>query len=286
MELESLSVSSEIEGIEFVEYATRCPQEFGAALLAMGFRPVARHRSREVLLYRQGDVNVIVNADAGALDGESQKCGSAVLLKALAIRVPDAGLAYRHALECGGEAVASRAGPMELNIPGIHGPGGAVLFLLDRRADVSFYEVDFLPLPGAHFNVPALAGLHFFGVVQYLPSGDTARWRTFYEKVLGFAPLPEDVRFGVLPRGMVMKSACARFFLQFIEPPAAAEDAHWQEGFNRVALGVPDVAHAVAELEARGIHFVDASLLGNPELGALTRTLVGGTQFELVHHAE
>jgi len=123
-------------------------------------------------------------------------------------------------------------------------------------------------------------------VVQYLPSGDTARWRTFYEKVLGFAPLPEDVRFGVLPRGMVMKSACARFFLQFIEPPAAAEDAHWQEGFNRVALGVPDVAHAVAELEARGIHFVDASLLGNPELGALTRTLVGGTQFELVHHAE
>lgn len=285
MGFEALGGEPEIEGIEFVEYATSRPKEFGSALLAMGFQPVAKHRSRDVLLYRQGDVNVIVNADERALEGEAD-AETEVVLKALAIRVPDAGVAYRHALACGAQPVSSQAGPMELNIPGVHGPGGAVLFLLDRRAGVSFYEVDFLPLPEARFDVPALAGLHFFGIVQYILAGDTARWCNFYERVLGFTPLPEGMRFGVLPRGTIMRSACGCFFLQFIEPPAGAEDAHWQEGFNRIGLGVPNVEKAVAELESRGIHFVDASLLGNRELGALTRTLVGGTQFELVHHAQ
>ncbi|MBT9498275.1 MULTISPECIES: VOC family protein [Zoogloea] len=284
MEFENVTGEPEIEGIEFVEYATARPKEFGVALQAMGFRPVARHRSRDVLLYRQGDVNVIVNADPKAVASEDLEAGSEVMLKALAIRVPDAGVAYTRALACGGQPVPSRAGPMELTIPGIQGPGGAVLFLLDRRAGVSFYEVDFLPLADAQFDVPALSGLHFFGIVQYILAGETDHWCNFYERVLGFAPLPEGVRFGVLPRGAIIRSACGRFFLQFIEPPAGAEDAHWREGFNRVGLGVPDVEKTVAELESRGIHFVDSSLLGNRELGALTRTLVGGTQFELVHH--
>jgi 4-hydroxyphenylpyruvate dioxygenase len=284
MEFEKLGSEPEIEGIEFVEYATARPKEFGEALKAMGFRPVARHRSRDVLLYRQGDVNVIVNADPKAVASEDLEAGSEVMLKALAIRVPDAGVAYKRALACGGQPVPTRSGPMELNIPGIQGPGGAVLFLLDRRAGVSFYEVDFLPLADAQFDVRALAGLHFFGIVQYILTGETDHWRSFYQRVLGFVPLPDGVRFGVLPRGAIIRSACGRFFLQFIEPPAGAEDAHWREGFNRVGLGVPDVAQAMAELESRGIHFVDSSLLGNRDLGALTRTLVGGTQFELVHH--
>ena len=51
-----------LDGIEFVEYATAEPLAFGALLERVGFAPVARHRSREVLLYRQGDMNVIVNA--------------------------------------------------------------------------------------------------------------------------------------------------------------------------------------------------------------------------------
>lgn len=126
MEFENVTGEPEIEGIEFVEYATARPKEFGVALQAMGFRPVARHRSRDVLLYRQGDVNVIVNADPKAVASEDLEAGSEVMLKALAIRVPDAGVAYTRALACGGQPVPSRAGPMELTIPGIQGRGGAV----------------------------------------------------------------------------------------------------------------------------------------------------------------
>ena len=51
-----------MDGIEFIEYATSKPQALGQVLEMMGFRPIARHRSREVMLYRQGEVNIIVNA--------------------------------------------------------------------------------------------------------------------------------------------------------------------------------------------------------------------------------
>ncbi len=55
-----------LDGIEFVEYATSRPQALGQVLEMMGFRPVARHRSREVLLYRQGGMNVVINAHVSA----------------------------------------------------------------------------------------------------------------------------------------------------------------------------------------------------------------------------
>ncbi len=270
-----------IEGIEFVEYATRQVDTFGALLQAMGFVPVARHRSRQVLLYRQGNMNVILNAHPKA---QHVPEGDGIELRALGLRVPDAEQAYAHALACEARPVATRPGPMELNIPGIQGPGGTAVFLLDRRAGVAFYQVDFLPLPGVSFEVPALAGLHLFGVVQYIQRGETARWCDFFHQTLGFEPLPDDVRFGVMPRGALMRSSDESFFLQFVEAPEGAEDAHWQEGFTRIGLGAPDVAAAVAVLEARGIQFVDASLLGGRDRGALTRSLEGGIQFELVHH--
>ena len=55
-----------LDGIEFIEYATSRPQAVGQALESMGFRPVARHRSREVLLYRQGAMNVVINAHSSS----------------------------------------------------------------------------------------------------------------------------------------------------------------------------------------------------------------------------
>ncbi|MCC2635677.1 MAG: hpd1, partial [Ramlibacter sp.] len=105
-----------LDGVEFIEYATTRPQALGQVLEMMGFRPVARHRSREVTLYRQGDMNVVVNAhprDAeGATHGEE-----APAISAVALRVRDARAAYRYALERGAWEVPTHPEAMELNIP-------------------------------------------------------------------------------------------------------------------------------------------------------------------------
>ena len=165
-----------LDGIEFIEYATSQPQAFGALLQQMGFAAVARHRSREVLLYRQGEMNVIVNAH--------EATSASPVLGAMALRVRDAGYAYRHSVELGAWEIEPHAAAMELNIPGIHGVGDSVVYFVDRYRDFSVYDVDFVPFAATQPRPPALAALHWFGVVQAILGERTRDWVDFYETPL------------------------------------------------------------------------------------------------------
>ena len=128
-----------LEGLEFVEYETAKPQALGQVLETMGFRPVARHRSREVLLYRQGDMNIVVNAHHAS--------GETPVLSAFALRVRDAGAAYQRAIDRGAWPVPVNVKPMELHIPAIHGVGASRIYFVDRWREFSIYDVDFVPIP-------------------------------------------------------------------------------------------------------------------------------------------
>jgi len=270
-----------MDGIEFIEYATSQPQAFGALLQKMGFSAVARHRSREVMLYRQGAMNVIVNSHPDALPGLAAPVETP-MLAAMAFRVRDASQAYRHSLDCGAWEMPTRASAMELNIPGIHGVGDSLIYFVDRYRDFSIYDVDFVPLPGAAPRPPALAGLHWFGVVQAILNDRTNDWVDFYRTLFGFTILPEGKYFGVLPKGTLLESPCHTFYLQLIEPPPGAEDIHWDEGLVRVGLGAPDVRAAVRALKERGIVFIDHGAVQPTEKGALTQVYQGAVTFELV----
>lgn len=268
-----------LDGIEFVEYATREPLKFGAVLEMLGFVQVARHRSREVLLYRQGGMNVIVNAEAnvaGATAGPPT-------LTALALRVRDATYAYRHTVDLGAWPIPTRAGAMELNIPGIHAVGESIIYFVDRYQDFSIYDVDFKFMAGVDHHPPALAGMHFFGVVQAIGADRTAEWLEFYGHLLGFTTLPQGEFFGILPKGTLLESPCRKFYLQLIEPPSGAEDIVWDEEWLRLGLGAPDVLAATAKLRERGVVFVDREALHTSEKGALTQFYLDGVAFEFVH---
>jgi len=266
-----------MDGIEFVEYTTREPLKFGAVLEMLGFALVARHRSREVLLYRQGPMNVIVNADPAVAEAGPPA------LNALALRVRDASYAYRHTVELGAWPIPTRAGAMELNIPGIHAVGETIIHFVDRYQDFSIYDVDFKFLPGADHNPPAVAGLHFFGVVQAIGAGRSADWLDFYAHLLGFRVLPQGQYFGILPKGTLLESPCRKFYLQLIEPPSGSEDIVWDEEWLRLGLGAPDVLAATRALRERGVVFVDRDQLHTSEKGALTQFYLDGVAFEFVH---
>lgn len=274
-----------LDGIEFIEYRTSRPQALGQVLEMMGFRPVARHRSREVLLYRQGALNIIVNTHAQALsgDGGSDK----PVIAALALRVRDAAAAYRRALERGAWAVPSRVEVMELNIPAIHGVGSSRIYFVDRYDKFSIYDVDFVPIPGVDTKPPAVAGLHFFGVVQYIGNERTEDWTEFYRELFGFTELPAEQHFGVLPKGRILRSPCpaaSQFHIQLIEPEAGLLDVDDDEGLQRIGLGTADVLTTVAELSKRGMEFIESRGVQIEERGALTRSWLGGVSFELVHN--
>jgi 4-hydroxyphenylpyruvate dioxygenase len=264
-----------LDGIEFIEYATSQPRAFGALLQKMGFAAVARHRSREVMLYRQGTMNLIVNAHPDALPGMSAPDG-APAIAAIALRVRDAAHAHRHALDLGAWEMPTRAAAMELNIPGIHGVGDSLIYFVDRHREFSIYDVDFVPRPAA------LAGLHYFGIVQSVLDDRTADWVDFYRTLFGFSPLPSGKFFGVLPKGTLLESPCRKFYLQLIEPPPGAEDIRWEEGLVRVGFGASDAPAATRALRERGIVFIDRGQVQPSEKGALTQVYFGSVTFELV----
>ena len=263
-----------VDGIEFVEYATPRPQEFGALLQKLGFQAVARHRSREVVLYRQGGMNLIVNAHLPKRPTPA--------LSAVALRVRDAAAAHQRSLDLGAWDQPTRAAAMELNIPGIHGAGDSLIYFVDRYQDFSIYDVDFVPLPGVDPRPRALAGLHWFGIVQSILAERTGDWLDFYQTLFGFAALPQGRHFGVLPGGTLLESPCHKFYLQLVEPPSASKDAPGEEGLTRVGLGAPDVPLATRTLKERGIVFVERGAIQPSEKGALTQVYLGGVTFELV----
>lgn len=271
-----------LNGIEFIEYATTRPQALGHVLETMGFKPIARHRSREVMLYRQGGMNLIVNAHR-----EDARVSALVdekpVISAVAFRVKDALRAHTRCVELGAWPVPSHAQAMELHIPAIHGPGGSRIYLVDRWTEFSIYDIDFKPIPGVDQQPPALAGLDYFGLVQYVDPGRSEDWIRYYETMFDFSTVPEDQRYGILPKGKVLKSPCGQFMWQLIEPDPWMESDRAPENLERIGLGTPDVGQAVALLKGRGVEFIETSSLHPEDRGALTRRELGSVAFELVH---
>jgi 4-hydroxyphenylpyruvate dioxygenase len=243
---------------------------------------VARHRSREVLLYRQGGMNVVINAHVSHHPRALQPTERPAIT-AIALRVRDAAAAYRHALERGAWAVPTHVAVMELNIPAIHGVGASRIYFVDRHREFSIYDVDFTRIPTVDPNPPAIAGLRWFGVVQYIGNDRLEDWTEFYAELFGFAALPDEQRFGILHKGRVLRSPCGTFFLQLIEPEPGIIDVEGEESLQRVGLGTPDVPAAVAALRARGMSFVESAGMDTSDLGALMQTQLGSVVFELVH---
>jgi 4-hydroxyphenylpyruvate dioxygenase len=270
-----------IDGIEFVEFSTSQPQAFGNVLQMMGFSPSGRHRSREVVRYTQGDMNIIVNATVEVANAASGGIATAPKLAAVAFRVRDAAVAHKQSVDLGAWDMPTRAAAMELNIPGIHGPGNSLIYFVDRFKEFSIYDVDFIPLPTR--DVTPVSDLHFFGVVQSVLSDRTAPWKDFYRYLFGFVDLPSHTSFGILPKGALLESPCKSFFWQLIEPPSGSEDFAWTEDLLRIGIGTHDVELSTERLRARGIDFVQLDPIRPSEKGALTKLYLGGVSFELVH---
>src|ERR1700730_10394259 len=136
------------DGFEFVEYTGPDPRALAALFGRMGFVASARHRSKNVTLYKQGDVNFILNAEPESFAHAFARLhGPSVC--AIAFRVADAAKAYERAIGLGAKPVHGKVGPMELNIPAIEGIGGSLIYLVDRYGEQSIYDVDFRPTAAA-----------------------------------------------------------------------------------------------------------------------------------------
>ncbi|WP_332682040.1 4-hydroxyphenylpyruvate dioxygenase [Bosea sp. (in: a-proteobacteria)] len=254
------------DGFEFVEYAHPEPEKLGALFETMGFTKVAKHRSKAVTLYRQGDVNFVVNAEPDSFaQGFAAAHGPCAC--AMAFRVVDARHAFERAVSLGAEPYESRVGPGELAIPAVKGIGGSLLYFVERYGEKgSIWDVDFewLGEPDPH---PEQAGMYYLDHLTHnVMRGRMDHWADWYGKLFNF----REIRFfniegkltGLISRALT--SPCGKIRIpinESLDDKSQIEEYLRQykgEGIQHVALGARDIYASVEKLRANGLPFMPA----------------------------
>jgi len=256
-----------LDGFEFVEFAAPDPAVLEAAFTLLGFTEIAKHRSKEVTLWRQGGINFIINNEIGskayyfAREHGPCACG-------MAFRVKDAHKAYERALEQGAEPVEILTGPMELRLPAIKGIGGATVYLIDRYEEgTSIYDIDFHYFDGVDRN-PAGCG---FDVIDHLTHnvyrGRMQYWADYYEKLFNF----REIRYfdikgeytGLLSKAMTAPDGKIRIPLNEEASKGTGQIEEYLmdfngEGIQHIAFSCDNLIECWDRLQKQGIEFMTA----------------------------
>lgn len=254
-------------GFEFVEFASPTPNVLEPIFENMGFTKVARHRSKNVVLYRQGDINFIINNEPKSIaayfvaEHGPSACG-------MAFRVKDAHKAYARALELGAQPVDIPTGPMELRLPAIKGIGGAPLYLIDRFEEgKSIYDIDFEFLPGVD-RKPVGAGLKIIDHLTHnVYRGRMGYWAGFYEKLFNF----REIRYfdiageytGLTSKAMTAPDGKIRIPLNEESKKGGGQIEEFLmqfngEGIQHIALLTDDLMSTLDTLKMAGVPFTPA----------------------------
>lgn len=263
-------------GFEFIEYAAPDPVAMGKLFENMGFTAIAKHRHKNVTLYRQGEINFIINAEPDSFAQRFARLHGPSIC-AIAFRVRDAAFAYKRALELGAWGFDTHSGPMELNIPAIKGIGDSLIYLVDRWTgkndakagdigNISIYDVDFVPITGANPN-PTGHGLTYIDHLTHnVYRGRMKEWAEFYERFFNF----REVRYfdiegqvtGV--KSKAMTSPCGNIRIPINEEGTEKAgqiqeylDMYHGEGIQHIALGSTNLFNTVDALRSNGIKLLD-----------------------------
>ena len=264
------------DGFEFIEYAAPDPAAMAGVFERMGFAAIARHRHKNVTLFRQGEINFILNAEPDSFAQRFARMhGPSVC--AIAFRVQDAARAYARAAGLGAWGFANQAGPGELNIPAIKGVGDSLIYFVDRWrgkngaaegeiGNIGFYDVDFEPLPGASLQHEGKGLLYIDHLTHNVHRGRMKEWAEFYERLFNFREIRyfdiEGQVTGVKSRALT--SPCGKIRIPINEegnekPGQITEylDTYHGEGIQHIAMGARDLYTTVDALRAGGVKLLD-----------------------------
>jgi 4-hydroxyphenylpyruvate dioxygenase len=251
------------DGFEFVEYTAPDPHLLRTLFEKLGFPVTARHRSKNVTLHKQGDINFIINAEPDSFGQRfARQHGPSAC--AMAFRVQDASFAYRRCIELGATPVDTRVGPMELSIPAIEGIGGSLIYLVDRYGERTIYDVDFRPV-----DAPApieSAGLTCIDHLTHnVARGNMNKWAGFYERLFNFREIRyfdiEGKKTGLFSRALTSPCGKIRIPINESQDDKSQIEEYLREyrgeGIQHIALATNDIFRTVDMLRTHGVLFQD-----------------------------
>ncbi|BBM64744.1 4-hydroxyphenylpyruvate dioxygenase [Vibrio alfacsensis] len=256
------------DGFEFVEYTAADSvgiEQLKALFSSLGFAEIAKHRSKEAWLYRQGDISFIVNAQPHSqAEAFSKLHGPSVC--GMAFRVKDANVALKQALDNGGVEYKTEIGPMELSIPAIYGIGESLLYFVDRYGKQSIYDVDFRFYDDADKRLAkADVGMYEIDHLTHnVKQGNMDVWSGFYERIGNFREIRyfdiEGKLTGLVSRAMT--APCGKIRIPINESSDDKSQIeefireYNGEGIQHIALSTDDIYQTVQTLRDRGMDFM------------------------------
>ncbi|VAW98405.1 4-hydroxyphenylpyruvate dioxygenase [hydrothermal vent metagenome] len=250
------------DGFEFIEYAAENTQDLSALFHTLGFKLAARHRSKNVELFQQGDTNFIINHEPNSFAQAFARIHGASAC-AFAIRVKDANLAFKRAVQLGAKPYQGRSGPMELNLPAIHGVGDSLLYLIDRYGGNTIYDIDFIAVDD-HKQGNNAGILSIDHITHNVHQGRMNEWAGFYERLFNFKEIRyfdiKGIKTGLKSRAMV--SPCGKIRIPINESTddkSQIEEylhAYNGEGIQHIALVTKNIYETVEKLKSNGITFL------------------------------
>ena len=251
------------DGFEFVEFAHPEPEKLESLFEAMGYAPVARHRTKAVTVWRQGDINYLVNAEPGSFARRFVEAHGPCA-PSMAWRVVDATHAFRHAVEHG--ATPYTGTDKTLDVPAIEGIGGSLIYFVDRYGDKgSPYDTEFEWL-GERDPKPEGVGFHYLDHLTHnVRRGNMDTWFDYYVRLFNFRQIRffdiEGKLTGLFSRALT--SPCGKIRIPINESQddksqiAEYLDEYKGEGIQHIALGTDDIYATVDKLAANGVAFQD-----------------------------
>jgi 4-hydroxyphenylpyruvate dioxygenase len=252
------------DGFEFVEYTAEDPKQLAEVFEKLGFSAVARHRSKDVTLYRQGDINFIINAEPQSRAQRfAREHGPSAC--AMAFRVADAAYAHQRARELGAADAPSSAGPMELSIPAIEGIGGSLIYLVDRYKDSSIYDVDFIFEKGVDRTPKGVGLLELDHLTNNVYKGRMDYWAEWYERLFNLREIRyfdiEGRYTGLKSRAMTGPCGKIRIPInESLDDKSQIEEylkLYRGEGIQHIALSTEDIIATYDALAERGVKFLE-----------------------------
>ena len=248
----------QINGFDFIEFATKFPQEIIDIFTKFGFVLTGRHHLKNIFLLEQGNMKFIVNAeadtDAAAFEfiHGSGVCG-------ISFRVKDSYSALKEAVKRGAKAVICS----DYNLPAIEGVGGSKIYLIDRQTSKQFLNSFFEPTGKLPLAKPKVTYIDH--VTQNVFKGNMDAWAKFYECIFNF----QEIRFFDIKgkktglRSKALVSPCGKIRIPLNESQddfsqiAEFLEKYNGEGIQHIALGCHDIYSVVGQIKEQKILFQD-----------------------------
>ncbi len=266
MEVTTFENPMGVNGFEFVEFAAPDPKLLHDLFPRLGFTPVAKHKSKKITLYRQGDCSFLVNEEPDSFASAfAEKHGPCACGFAIRFTRPAAEV-HKEALANGAESITELEETKAVDVPVIQGIGGSMLYLVDHYGDKGeVYEDEYEWLPGVDHH-PQGFGLTFIDHLTHnLYFGNMEKFADFYERVFNFREIRyfdiKGAKTGLVSKAMTAPDGIVRIPLNESSDEKSQIneylDEYKGEGIQHIALFTDNIYETVEAMRARDVEFLD-----------------------------